>query len=335
MTVVDVHSHLYPRVYLDLLRARTTIPRVTGAPDEERFVIFPEEEAEGPTGGRRFGPEFWDVGEKLAYMDAAGIDRSVVSLGNPWLDPLAPAEGLAAAKIVNGAFAQLEHDTRGRIVGLGVLPPGEVEAAVGVLNEVAETPTLHGVISGPRICGRPLDDPALDPVWSAFERTGLTLFLHPRDGAAIDDLSGYGHALPLAIGFPFETTIAVARLLFGGVLHRFPGLKVLAAHGGGALPFLAARFDVGWRSDEVARRRLPVEPSEAVRGLYLDAVVYHPRALAATADLVGTRQMAFGSDHPFFSGSLRQSLAAVRSAFPNGKAADVLGGTAAELFRLG
>jgi aminocarboxymuconate-semialdehyde decarboxylase len=332
--VVDAHSHLYPRVYLDLLRARTAIPRVTGEPPHERFVIFPEEAAQGVDGGRPFGPEFWDVAEKLEYMDAAGIDRTVVSLGNPWLDPLPDGEGRAAAVLVNEAFARLEVETGGRIVGLGVLPPGAVEGAVATLEEIAAAPALHGVISGPRICGRELDDPALDPVWAVLERTGLALFLHPRDGAAIDDLGGYGHALPLAIGFPFETTIALARLLFGGVLRRFPGIRVMAAHGGGALPFLAARFDVGWRSDEIARLRLPSEPSEAARALYLDAVLYHPRALAATADLVGTRHMAFGSDHPFFSGSLEQSLEAVRSAFPAGEAAEVLGGTAAELFRL-
>jgi predicted TIM-barrel fold metal-dependent hydrolase len=218
------------------------------------------------------------------------------------------------------------------LVGLGVLPASDVESAVEVAREVSSTPTLYGLIGGCRICGLTLDDERLAPLWRELERGGLPLFVHPHDAAALELLEGYGHALPLALGFPFETTIAVTRLVLGGVLRRYPGLRLVVAHGGGTLPFLAARLDVAWRSDRTARERLDVAPSEQLASLYVDAVLYHPRALHAAAELVGADRMLFGTDHPFFSADPRTNLSAVEAAFSDGARADVLGATAASLF---
>ncbi len=329
--VVDAHSHLYPRSYLDLLKTRADIPRVAEHDGDEYFVIFRDEQARAG-GGRRLDETFWDVSAKLAFMDRVGIERTVVSLGNPWLDPFVGPSSADSARHLNDEFASLDGATRGRLLGLGVLPCSDVESAVDVLREVAATPTLYGLISGCRICGLTLDDGRLTPLWAELERSGLPLFVHPHDAAALDSLEGYGHALPLALGFPFETTIAIARLVFAGVLRRFPGLKIVVAHGGGVLPFLAARLDIAWRSDSAARARLDVTPSEQLARLYIDAVLYHPRALHAAAALVGTDRMLFGTDHPFFSADPRTNLTAVEAAFVGHARADVLGVAASSLF---
>lgn len=334
MQVVDVHSHLYPRSYIELLKEREGIPRVVGGPGAERFLIFPEEQSAGARGGRPLDEEYWDVGAKLAFMERQGIDRTIVSLGNPWLDPIHGPESLDWARRLNGEFSALEGETDGRVLGLGVLPADEVGSAMEVVGEVAETATLYGVISGTRICGLLLDDERLDPLWSALERTGLSFFLHPHYTAAIDELAGYGHALPVALGFPFETTIAVARMVLGGVLRRFPRLRILVAHGGGTIPFLAARLDVGWRSDPGTRERLPVRPSSELAKLFVDAVLYHPRALRAASELVGSTRMLFGTDHPFFGADIATNLAAVEQAFENEACEAVLGQNAEALFRL-
>lgn len=334
MHIVDTHSHLYPRSYIELLKAQEEIPRVVEEAGVEYFLIFREEEIDGGRGGRQLDEQYWDVGAKLAFMEREGIDRTVVSLGNPWLDPIDGPESLDWARRLNDELSALESETGGRIVGLGVLPTDEVGSAVEVVGEIAQRRTLHGVITGSRICGLLLDEARLDPLWSALEGTGLPLFLHPHYTAASDELAGYGHALPVAIGFPFETTIAVTRLVFAGVLQRFPRLRIVVAHGGGTIPFLAARLDVGWRSDTSARERLPVPPSDELAKLFVDAVLYHPRALRAAAELVGTRRMVFGTDHPFFRGDLSTNLTAVGEAFDGEARQHVLGRTAGLLFRL-
>jgi predicted TIM-barrel fold metal-dependent hydrolase len=315
--IVDSHSHLYPRPYIELLRSRTEIPRIDERDGASTFIIFPEE-AYG--GGRLMDTTMWSVEEKLAAMDRGGFDRSVVSLGNPWLDPVRGAESIDWASRINAEFASFERDSRGRICGLGVLPNAEPEDAAKAVKDVSETDGLYGVISGCRICGRFFDDPELEPVWAELLATGLPIFVHPHYAVAIDQLGGFGTVLPLGIGFPVETSIAVARLVLAGVTERHRGIKLLVAHAGGVLPYLAARLDVSWRGDEEVRKRLSVPPSEALSGLWLDSVVYHRRALAAAADLVGHNRILFGTDHPFFKEAPSDILATVAEAFDDDQA---------------
>jgi aminocarboxymuconate-semialdehyde decarboxylase len=313
-------------VYLDALRARTEAPKLVPSPDGDLFVIFPGEP------GRPMDEEFSDVGRKLAFMDEAGIDQSVVSLGNPWLDPIAGSLGLA--RDLNAEFASLRDDTGARLVGMGVLPSGPVDDAAEIVGEVAESDSLYGIVVGTRICGLRLDDEALDPLWAVLDRTGVPILVHPHYGTGMDDLLGYDHALPVGLSFPFETTAAIARMVFGGVYERFPDLKVVASHGGGTLPFLAGRLDAAWRSDPVVQERLTVPPSRRLANLFLDALTYHPRAMRATADLVGTRQMAFGTDHPFSVSDPAANLRSVDEAFEGEARAAVLHASAIEYFGL-
>ncbi len=252
--VVDIHSHLYPRWYIERLKERTEIPMVRGEEGSERFVIFPDEQTQGSGGGRGMTDDYWSVDTKLAFMDRHGIDRAIVSLGNPWFDPFPDEAGLTGARRLNDDFAELAERTHGRITGMGAFPGHGIEAVVTVIDEVAQRDGLAGAVSGTRIAGHTLDDRALDPVWAALDRTGVPLLLHPHSGSAMDELAGFGHALPVAVAFPLETTVALARLVMAGVLHRHPGLRIVASHGGGTLPYLAGRLDAGWRSESLPRR---------------------------------------------------------------------------------
>ena len=333
--IVDVHSHLYPRVYLDRMkrRGRSEIPRVEGAQGEERFIIFPDE-AKEPGGGRLLGPEFWDIQAKLTFMGEFGIDRSIVSLGNPWLNPFEPEESARLARELNTGFARLQQDTKGRIAALGVLPNANIEAAICEIEWIADQPGLRGIVTGTKIVGFSLDSPELDPLWTAIADHQLVLFVHPHYAAAISDLGGFGHGLPVALGFPFETTIALTRLTLAGALERHPDLRILAAHGGGTLPFLAGRVDAGWRSDPQARTRLRSHPSDSLRHLYLDAVVYHERALRTAIDLVGADHVAFGTDHPFSVADPEANLSAIKALSEPAVQEQILGGAAGQLFRM-
>ncbi len=310
--IIDAHTHLYTKPYIDLLKSRETIPRIEERDGALYFIIFPEEER---TGGRVMEPRMWSVDEKFAFMDAGGFDRSIVSLGNPWLDPIEGPESVEWADRINADLAALEQKSAGGLHALGVLPNADPESAAAVAETIAKTDGLYGVISGCRICGRTLDDPALQPVWAVLSERGLPIFVHPHYAVGVDQLGGFGTVLPLGIGFPVETSIAVARLVLSGVLQRHAGLKVLVAHAGGVLPYLAGRLDVAWRGDLQAQARLAVPPSQELGKLWLDAVAYHSRALQAAADLVGRDRLLFGTDHPFFKERPQDIFAPVPTTF--------------------
>jgi aminocarboxymuconate-semialdehyde decarboxylase len=317
---------------MDLLKRRRSIPRIVGEGDDERFVIFPDEDR--PGGGRRMGREYWDLEIKLAFMDEFGITSTVLSLGNPWMEPFDEGDSAVAARALNEEFAGLPDKTGGRVFGLGVFANSGVDHALSIVEEVADSPTLVGMITGPCLCGHRLDDAALEPIWELLDRRSVPLFIHPQYGAAMQDLAGTDHAFPVGLAFPFETTIAIARLMFAGVLRRHPGLAIVAAHGGGTIPFLAGRLDAAWASDPSAQRRIPEPPSRSLGGLHVDCLLYHERAMRTAADLVGTDRLAFGTDHPFSVADPGANLRAIDAAFSGEERGNVLGRSATTLFRL-
>jgi predicted TIM-barrel fold metal-dependent hydrolase len=326
--IVDVHTHIYPRLYLDRLAARTELPRVDRRDEGDFFVIFPGES------GRLLDESYWSIEEKLAYMDQVGISQSVVSLGNPWLEPFSPDEARDLAKELNAELASFAERTGGRIVGMGCLPEGSVADAAEAVRAIQATEGLYGAVSGTKICGLSFDHPDLAAVWQALEDTGTPLLVHPHHGIGLAEAEGFGHSLPLALSFPFETTTALTRLAMSGALDRHPNLRVIGSHGGGTLPYLSGRLDGCWAPDDVARTRRGLPPSEALSRLYLDALVYHPRALRAAADLVGTDRMVFGTDHPFAIADPAVNIASIQDTFSPDEAMLVFSDNARTMFGL-
>jgi aminocarboxymuconate-semialdehyde decarboxylase len=299
MPAVDVHSHVYPSRYVSLLRARDTVPRIVTREGQDRMLILPGEDADTSTSvGRPIGSEYWDGARKIAFMDRHGIAVSVVSPANPWLDFL-PDAGTVATEI-NEDMEALCAGSGGRLFGLGLLPVREPAAAAEELGRIALLPHLRGAVIGTTGAGKGLDDPALDLVWAAAERHGSMIFVHPHYGLGNEALAGFGHATLLALGFPFETTAALVRLILSGVLDRFPGLRLMVAHAGGVLPYLAGRLDACVAGDAYSPVRLRHEPSTYLRSLYFDAIGYQAPTLSLLISLVGVERLIFGTDHPFF-----------------------------------
>lgn len=305
MTVVDIHTHVYPPSYIALLRSRTVVPFIRTFPDVgDRLVILPGEDL-GPTRGRPVGPAYWDINEKLSFMDNHGIDTSVISLANPWLDFLTPEEAGSAAKDVNDELNRICGEQQGRLFAFGALP---LSAAANVVeSEIKRLGTLNyirGVIIGTTGLGKGLDDPALNPIYAALEKNELPIFLHPHYGLPSEvygeRASDYGHVLPLALGFPLETTIAVTRMFLSGVFDRFPDLHVILAHSGGTLPFLAGRIESciahdGHMLKEGKLREKRRDLWDVLKtNIYLDAVVYSDVGLKAAVHASGDDRVMFG-----------------------------------------
>ncbi len=329
--IVDIHTHFYPRAYLDRLAQRSEIPKVVRDEDGDHFVIFADEE--NVAGAMRpIGEHFVQLEKKLEFMDQHGIDRAVISIGNPWVDFLEGEEAVTWANRLNDAIEQ-GCTAHPRLLGLGVVPLHSVEAACDVVRRIDKLPHVRGIIMGTRPGQRHLDDAALEPFWAVAKENELPIFIHPHYTVGADWMAGYGHAPLLALGFTFETTAAVTRLILGGVLERHPQLRLILAHTGGTLPFLAGRLDACTKVDQNATRNLRKPFSEYLRMMYFDGVAYHAPAVRCALDLVGPERILFGTDHPFGIADADACIRAIRQvAATESDAAAMLGTNADGLF---
>ncbi|OGE57925.1 hypothetical protein PENARI_c001G12175 [Penicillium arizonense] len=377
--VVDVHTHVYPPSYMAMLRARKTVPYIHDpANGEPRLIILSSDDDPAipiDQRGRPVDSSYSDINVKLTFMQQHGIDSSVISLANPWLDFLDPSEAQEWARRINDDLEEtcasinqsnnpdknLPLKGRSSLFAFAVLPlsaPGP-DIIVDEIKRLKSLPHIRGVIMGTSGLGNGLDDEKLGPIWAALEETQLLLFLHPHYGLPNEAFGGaevtsrYGHVLPLALGFPLETTIAVTRMLLSRVFDKFPRLQLLLAHSGGTLPFLAGRIE-----SCIMHERNFVENGGVVPGpqrsiwevlktnIFLDAVVYGVAGLKAAATVGGgTDRLMFGTDHPFFPPlnegdkewlSVTTNYKAIDENFGDEKeaVAAVLGGNAARILKL-
>ncbi|KAF0637173.1 hypothetical protein FPSE5266_01075 [Fusarium pseudograminearum] len=321
--VVDIHTHMYPPSYIQILESRSTIPLVRKFPQasDPRLILLEAEvkaleeatrDPEAKPPGRPLTSHYASLAQKVHFMDTHEIDISVISLANPWLDFLDPSESGSIAESVNQEFSRMCGEHPGRLFFFGTLPlTANLET---ILESIKSLPTLkycRGVILGTSGLGKGLDDPDLLPIFEALARAELTVFLHPHYGLP-NDVWGprasaeYGHVLPLALGFPMETTIAVARMYLAGVFDKVPELRMILAHSGGTLPFLAGRIESCimhdgqfLREGKLAKGRRTVW-DVLKEQIYLDAVIYSEVGLKAAIQASGADRLMFGTDHPFF-----------------------------------
>ena len=298
---IDVHTHIYLPTYVDMLRTRSAVPRVVDRNGLSRLLILPgKDEEDSPDAGRPFGREYFDIAGKIRFMDNHGIALSVLSLANPWVDFLPPAEAVELARVFNDDMEDVCAASGGRLRGFGVLPLKAPAAAAQELARIATLAHLRGAIIGTSGAGNGLHEPALEPVWTEAARGGHMMFVHPHYGLGNAAYEGTGHALFLALGFPFETSVAIARLILAGVMDRHGALKLLVAHAGGTLPYLAGRLDSCVGTERQVDFALKAAPSEYLKRMYFDSIGYHTPALLALIALVGHERVMFGTDHPFF-----------------------------------
>jgi aminocarboxymuconate-semialdehyde decarboxylase len=354
--VVDIHTHMYPPPYINLLKSRHSVPCIrsfSDDPSDLRLIILPGEDS--PTNsstsrGRPVGPEYWNVDHKIAFMDRHGISTSVLSLANPWLDFVDDQDSaVEIAMRVNDWFDDTCSKHDGRLYAFGVLPmKAGIEAIQAEIRRLKGLGWIRGVVMGTTGRADGLDDPEFLPVWQTLAETNTLTFLHPHYGLPTD-LYGprnaeYGHALPLALGFPLETTIAISRMILAGVFSDLPDLKVLIAHSGGALPFLAGRLQSCVDHDshlKMLGHKINI-PEILNRNIYLDAVIYSDVGLRTATQAVPEGRVLFGTDHPFFPPlegeskwpSVQTNVDAIVNGLEKSEASRVLGTNAIELLDL-
>lgn len=330
--VIDVHAHLYPRAFMEVVAAEGPKYGVSLTDEQPPMLCFE---------GIRFwkyAQPFHDVELRLKQMDAAGVDRQVLSLGPPmtyWADP---DLSLRLCRIYNDEIAKVVRSHPDRLVGLAALP---LQAPALVLKELERAVNdlgLTGVGIGSNVHGVQLDDPGLLPFFERVDALDLPVFIHPINPAGHKDIHDY--RLDLAVGFPFDTTIAAARLMFGGVLDRCPRVRICLAHLGGALPFLRERLAIGFRVGSEhfgAKFKATSRLETLIERFWFDNLCYYAPAFLAGLACVGVDRIVIGSDAPFVVGDLKRSVQDIRdfTFLPERDRAKILGENALKFLGLG
>ncbi len=328
MTTVDLHAHAIPSSMVAAMQQAhpDQAPTLTEREDGHHLAY---------ANGRKSGPlpfGMLDGAARLADMDAAGVDRQVVSPAPPNFGYGLPAEvGIDFTRLQNDALLELSALAPDRLQVFADLPMQDVDACLAELERVGAEPAVKGVEIGSNISGRNLDAPEFEPLWEALAAADLAVLVHPDKVAGADRLTSY--YLQNFIGNPTDSTIAIASLVFGGVLERHPPLRFCFVHGGGFAPYQIGRWDHGWRCRPEAQTVITTAPSEYFSRLFFDSLTHDRLSLEFLGARVGWDHVVLGSDYQFDMAD-RDPVGSVRAlGLDPADEARVLGGNADQLLR--
>jgi len=327
MSAIDVHSHFFPKEFLDRVerhggahgagvRREGSVP-LLAMPGHPPVPLL---------------PEFVDLPARLAYLDARQITLQALSLSPPMVYWAPPRLGAELARAFNDGIAEVCRAHPDRFVGLATLPMQDVDAALREAERAVRELGMRGLYLATSVNGRYLDDPAFEPVWQLAAELEVPVFVHPTTHMGEDVLSGFH--LFNTIGFPTETAALVGRLIYSGLLDRQPRVRVVLAHGGGVFPFLLGRLDHAHRSRRELQDAVPRPPSGYLDRFYFDTVVHGDGALAYVVRTVGVERMVLGSDAPYDMADDDPVGRVRKLGLSEGQERAVLEGTARGLLRL-
>jgi aminocarboxymuconate-semialdehyde decarboxylase len=290
---IDSHVHiLIPEA------AAYVEPYLDATVNPQMFFASPETTALNAKQQRDRRPNLLDIDLRLADMDEAGIDMQVVMPPPPQCTYSVPVDiGIKASRMVNEGMAAFAARRPDRFAALGTVPMQDGHAAAEELERGMRELGLKGVEILTNINGTEISEPAYAPFWAKAEELGAVVLLHPL-GFTEGKRLGRSYFSNI-IANPLDTTLALHCLILDGVLERHPGLKILAAHGGGYLPSYSGRLDHAWGARSDVHGALPKPPSYYLKKIYFDSIVFTPHQLKYLVEVFGAGQVLLGTDYPY------------------------------------
>jgi aminocarboxymuconate-semialdehyde decarboxylase len=323
---IDVHNHFYPPEYLDALTSGDSTVKVTVDAEGNPHVHYPGDYNVAVQGHR-------DIDYRQRVLEKEGVDTQVITLTTPGTHVETPEVAQRLARLVNDAFAKIVRERAPRFTTLATLPLNDPAASVVELRRAMQQLGFKGAMVFSNVDGVALADARFEPLWAEADRLGAIIHIHPTHPLGVEAMEQYW-LMPL-VGFLMDTTLAAAHLVFAGVPDRYPRIKWVLGHLGGAIPYLAERLDRGFEAFAECRERISRPPSEYLRRFYYDTVNFDPKALRLAVDFAGADQILGGSDYPHQIGSIpkmKQALDAVNVSAE--ERAKIIGGNAARLYGL-
>ena len=325
--VVDVHTHMLSKEWLSLLESHGgphySLKEVRGG---LRAIHLDGAPFMTPV------PNMFDWDARIANMDKARVDIAITSLTCPNVFWGGAEVSLKAARLMNDDMARAQKRWPDRVRWFASLPWQHERLALQELARACDAGAV-GVMVLANIGGKALTDAAFANIWKEIDRRGLPVLVHPSAPPGSAELGLHEFQLTAPIGFTFDTSLAVARCIYDGFLDRFPDLKLIAAHGGGALPYLVGRLDICWHNIPAAAAKTKQPPSVYMRRVYVDSVVFQQSVLNLAVEVCGADNVLYGSDYPHTIGDMVGCLTRV-DALPAAVRDKVRGGNAERIFRL-
>ena len=293
--IIDTHAHIIvPEILRDANPVEEWRPRVVWE-NGKQFVEY---------GPKRIGSalrEFVSPEKILDEINKSGVDAVLLC---PWVSLVryegTPEESLDACQVQNDALSSLAKKYPQKIAALGMIPLQDVALAIRELERLMKS-GLKGVEIGTHVNGVYPGDARFRPFWEACESLGAFVFIHPVEGGGRAELRDY--YMWNVIGNPLETTVAAGHLILSGMMDAYPRLKILLAHGGGALTHLRGRLDRGFKQRPEINKVISKPPTEYLKQFYFDTITHDPLILRGLVDFVGADHVLLGSDYPFDMGN--------------------------------
>jgi len=331
---IDVHAHYVPEPCVPEMEVKGSDGRIQGL----RIIQEGGRQIAYTNNAHNIGfdpPQIYSIERRLSEMAAQWVDMQVLSVP-PFLFfyGIDAAQSLELCRKINNGFAQTVNDHPKRFIALANLPMQDPQMAARELERSVRELGLRGAEICSNVNGKNLDDKSFAPFYAKLQELDVPVFIHPSNILGGQRLSGYH--LQNLIGNPTDTAVAVASLIFGGVLKEFPRLKFYLAHGGGSCPFIRGRWEHGWQVRPEARANIDRPPSEYLRLLCFDSLVHSVPALNYLVETVGAARVMMGSDYPFDMGDKNpvEPIASLPHTSDDDKEM-IFGGNAAALFKIG
>jgi aminocarboxymuconate-semialdehyde decarboxylase len=287
---IDVHAHFTSRAYYDELE------RMPGVTVERRDVGVHFLKRSG-SNWLPFWDRMFDPGDLLRDMDAKGIDRRILSLSTPSVYEFDTATRIRVCREQNDAIIARISENPDRLSAVITLPLPDVDAAMAEFERVRSAPGIVGLALGSNLDGVALSDPRLEPLWARLDELRYPVIEHPMVPVFANAMDEF--ALGVRVGFLFDTSLALARMIFAGVFERYPNFPLVVAHTGAAFFDLIERLDNGYRNYADCRAHITKLPSEFAKAFWYDTCSFFPPFINMVRSVVGTERIMFGTDYPF------------------------------------
>jgi len=328
---IDVHAHYVPP---DSLKVASEIGRRQGLKLEKEERGRDVVTRDGRPLLTRLKAEFSDLALRLSIMDHQGVDMQVISPASSYFFYwMAVSEGLEFARWLNDSLAEAVAKHPERLVALASVPMQDSAKAAAELERAMTKLGIRGAEIASNIGGRYFDDPGFDPFWEAAQALDAVIFVHPNQVVGADRMKEFN--LANLIGNPTDTSLAFAKLIFGGVLERFPRLKLLLAHAGGFLPYTWGRLDRGYRIQDSSTAKISKSPGEYLKLLYFDTITHSRMALEYLVANFGADHVLLGSDYPYDMGDPEPVATVAAIGVDSDKFNRIASANACKLLRIG
>ena len=323
MPTIDFHNHYYPPAYLQALRSKPTHVKVAADAEGNPLLHYPGDYNIVVRGHR-------DIDYRAQVLAEHGVDQQVVTLTTPGTHVETPERAAELAALVNDAFADVVATRGGRFRALATLPLNDPLRSARELERAMTELRLPGAMLFSNVNGVPLADPRFLPLWETANQLEAVMYIHPNHPVSVEAMTEFW-LMPL-VGFLMDTTLAAAHLVFAGIPRRFPRIRWVLCHLGGAIPYLAERLDRGFFAFRECRENIDRPPSEYLKRFYSDTVNFDPDALKLAIAFAGADHIVAGSDYPHQIGSLASMLRSIEGLDVGNEAkAAIRGGNAARL----